>query len=245
MRRRIALLVLALVVLGASSAFASGFNLSWQDCGEAGIGNRTFACDRNTGGSTLVASFVPVAEIDSIAAVEVRIDLQSAGATLPSWWDLVVPGGCRAGDLAMSASLPTPTAEYCVDPWGGLAIGGVAVQTAASSGGLILQNAARIFAVAAVPPENTAPLELDVETLALRLDLSHARTVDADACSGCTTPACLVLRTMRIYSPSRPAGVEIVNPARSNFVTWQSGATTSCFVPVQNRTWGAIKERYR
>lgn len=245
MTLRTATFLSCLIVLGPASAFASGYNLAWNDCGSLGVSNRTFACNQNTGRSSMLLSFVTSGEIDSVQAVEARIDAQFASASLPRWWDLVNPGSCRPGDLQMVAALPALTSGECIDPWVGRAIGGVAYQTAASTGGLIPPNAARIYAVAAVPPENSVPIESEIEYFALRLDLSNGSTVGDGSCSGCSTPGCLQVRSLDLYTPGRPLGVPIRNPAVRSILFWQSGGGLVCQVPVQNRTWGAIKSLYR
>ena len=58
MRRAIPCLASLALLLFATSAQASGVNLTWVRCyGDGGVPNRAFACNANAGTNLLVGSF--------------------------------------------------------------------------------------------------------------------------------------------------------------------------------------------
>src|SRR6266540_3909371 len=66
----------ALLALAAGLASAqTGVNLSWTDCGAAGIQNATFACTSNIGTNALIGSVLPPAGADQVNGMVGIVDL--------------------------------------------------------------------------------------------------------------------------------------------------------------------------
>src|SRR5712691_11289697 len=101
MRPILAVLVLLVLPMFVPTAHAAGgLNLRWNACfGDAGVPNKTFACDRNTGVNTLVGSFVVGAEVPQVSGIQIYIDVATASSTLPAWWQFKNTGSCRATSL--------------------------------------------------------------------------------------------------------------------------------------------------
>jgi hypothetical protein len=139
-------LLLSFVV--ASGARAAGINLSWDDCGTAGVSNKTFACNTNSGGATLFGSFVAPSGITALVGVYAVLDLwsspDSVGTAMPDWWQ-VGASGCRSGALSVGFSFVTGP-YTCIDPWNGQATGGQDYAVGVPSA-----NHARLRLVGAVP----------------------------------------------------------------------------------------------
>ena len=82
-----------LTVFAAPSATADGINLSWDNCGAAGIQTKTFACNTNLATPfDLVGSFTPPAGINQLLGMSA--DLNVGSTSLPDWWKHGV-GECR------------------------------------------------------------------------------------------------------------------------------------------------------
>ncbi len=236
------LLSAALLALSASIASAAGLNLSWTACGSAGLANKTFACNVNTGAAeTMVASYVAPAGSQGITGMEAVIDLQSSTATLPAWWQFKNVGTCR--QTALSA---LPAGAACDgDYWAGQASGGI---TAYITPYAAAANRARLLIIYAVPSTLAAPIDADVEYFAFTASVSHAKTVGAGSCAGCADPVCIVLNEIKLTQAVGVGDFRIQNAAARNFVTWQGGVVSGgcpAVVPTQNRTWGAVKSLYR
>ena len=102
----------AMVALGLAVAPALAFaqttqlRLSWDHCAAEGyVGDRSFACNTNTGEDVLVASAVLGDEVPhtTIAAFEAFIDIRPTSQILPMWWQ-VLPGQCRPNALGLQAA---------------------------------------------------------------------------------------------------------------------------------------------
>src|SRR5262245_47226001 len=147
--KRVTLLCGLLLAMSASVAAASGLGLRWTECiGDAGTLNRNFGCAVNTGSSTLVGTFeLGAAGLGQTSGEEIVIDLGSASAALPAWWQFKNVGTCRTGSLAIGAA-PTANAANCADWGGGLAGAGLGAYIIGNRG----PNTARIVAASAVPP---------------------------------------------------------------------------------------------
>src|SRR5712692_6990472 len=97
--------LVALLLVSAGPAAASGVNLRWDQCfGDGGAANRSFACNNNSTPHPLVCSFVLPGPVAGVTRVSATILLASASATLPAWWELRGTTACRAG--AVSALPP-------------------------------------------------------------------------------------------------------------------------------------------
>lgn len=220
---------------------AEGLYLTWNECAAGGAAMRTasFPCDSNSGERSLYAAFTLPHAVDSVVAVVAVVDLQGQGAELPPWWRLE-PKGCRYPSLVATATFAAGGA--CEDFWGGEAtLGGPPSYAVGEPRGAASQ--ARIQAAFALLPERHRRLEAGPMYYALRLVLRNAGTT---TCGGCAEGACLVLNSILI---GRLEGgdllLETPGPGQANRATWQGSGVGCDPVPVQARTWGALKSLYR
>lgn len=253
-----ALLCSMLLALTASSvAAAPGVNLRWVECfGDTGVPNRSFACNVNTGSNLLVASFELGADLPQASGLEIVIDLATAATPLPDWWQIQNAGTCRVGSLS-AMGVPPAEALLCTDWSGGLSTAAVAAYRV----GLLGPNTARILEVSAVPSNQLQDLTGGLEYFAISTRITNQKTVGTGSCSGCSSPACIVLRGIKVVTPpvagqpSRDVSLSgATDPAAtSDFVTWQGGAgvvvggRTGCpqVIPTRRQTWSAVKGLYR
>ncbi|MBI5170952.1 MAG: hypothetical protein HZA61_15790 [Candidatus Eisenbacteria bacterium] len=235
---------LLLLAFFASTATAAGINLSWNDCGESGVANKTFTCSSNTFVAGLYASYMPPPGTVAITGNEVLVDLQSAGATLPAWWQFKNVGACRQTALSVSADF-TAGPTGCADYWSGLASGGVAAYTTPFNA---IANRARLFIIYATPVALAMPMDDNTEYYSVRISFLGTKTVGPGACAGCIEPVCLVLNQIKLTQPAGVGDYRLQNPLVRNFVTWQGGGPAfQCpgATPTRNTTWGSLKSQYR
>jgi hypothetical protein len=171
--------VLALL---ASSARASGVNMRWVRCyGDGGESNRAFACATNVGTNLLVGSFVIDSPLPMVSANEFTIDITTAAATLPAWWQFKNTGSCRQTSLQFNTSA-NPNDVVCVDWSTGQASGGIASYTVGAQG----PSTARILGVLAVPLSAVTDLPAGQEYFSFNVTINNQKTVGISSCSGCT-----------------------------------------------------------
>ena len=79
--------------------------------------------------------------------------------------------------------------------------------------------------------------------------ITNAKTVGADACSGCDTPVCIVFNSLKLM---QPAGVGDIYVSAGDmaydelYATWRGGPFDCPFVvPAHRGTWGQLKSLYR
>jgi hypothetical protein len=241
-----AFLVATLCALSCGIAWAApapGLYLSWNDCpgGASASPSATFSCDTESGEQDLIPAFVLSSPIDSVIAVEIVVDIQFAGFSVPSWWHLE-PAGCRFGRLAPS-TLPPP-ANACANFWNQDLSAGFLYLIGQPRGGA---NQARMVVSFALPDVKAARrLEADSLYLAARLALLHSNPTN---CVGCSTSACLVLNSILIGRVPGAAGGDVLlttpGPADANRATWQGSSANCSTVPVRPSTWGRLKGLYR
>jgi len=234
-----------LLALTASLASAGGINLAWTDClGAGGTGNRTFACNSNSGNNDLYISFDPPVNIPDVNGSNPIVDLQSASTPLPAWWLFKNAGACRLNSLSAISALP----GTCVDTWAGVGTPGVAAYLVTSVVPTIPLNRARILGSISVPTLSAAAVAPGTEYFCLMLRVNNAKSTGLGACAGCQDPVCLVLNEVLLTS-NNSGDNRITNPLGSNFATWQGGVVSApgcpAAVPVQNKTWGQVKSIYR
>jgi hypothetical protein len=248
--------LLAVALLAALPAHAgvvsaqAGVNLSWSRCSGEGVGtqNRAFACDTNTGQEVLVASFVLDQDMAQVSGNEVVLDLLSQADPLPAWWDLKNIGSCRATSLGMNTTANAGDV-VCVDWAQGGSTGGIgAYDTETPNGNLAIASRHRRLKIAlAVPISGLADLVAGTEYFSCNIVINHLHTVGTGACAGCAIPACIVLNSIKVTTPSpgsdRTLGAGTT--AGSNIVTWQAGVADCSAVPTRQETWGAVKALYR
>jgi hypothetical protein len=255
--RRLPLLLAALAVTFATSSHAYtsgpwGCNLRWDHCyGDGGALNKSFACDTNSGTETLVASFVPAWDIANVSGIEIVMNLASASALLPAWWQYKNAGTCRQGSLVASSAPVDPVVTNCPDWAAGQQAGGLAAYKI----GLMGPNTARILTVWAVPQQSLRFLSAGQEYFAQKLTIDHANTVGTGACVGCTTPVCIVLQSVNMTTPNIVNDRWLSGPANqtdSDYATWQGGVGVTSplgsgcpgATPAKQRTWSEVKALY-
>ncbi len=163
---------------------AGSLRLAWNACaGDGGSASRSFACNTNTGGETLVASFIAPPGLLSLTGFDAQIWLVAPeGQSIPAWWRLDATG-CRANQItgvqAASSCLPLVVGTS----------GWQIFQQAEYSGGLSLPNVLVIRVTGATTEPPGMPEEGQEYGL-FELYLSHAKTT---LCSGCPDSIKLML----------------------------------------------------
>lgn len=242
--------------LGLAVAVAhsgEGLYLSWNDCASGGGASRlTSACDTNAGSRRLYCAFRLPLPLDQVLGIEVVVDLQAEGATLPDWWHLEpanpasgTPPGCRYGSLSASQNFTGETG--CADFWHDAGSAVVQGYTPGDPPGGAAR--ARIKAAVALSSPDVASLDDTRMYYGVKLVLDDAKTVDPGSCAGCFTNVCLVLNAVWIKRAPGAAGgdrlLETPGSGNANWATWQ-GTTQDCVaVPVRRTTWGQLKSLYR
>ena len=247
------LLMMCVACLLATPAHAGvGMALRWDRCaGDAGVVNKNFACDVNTGSEALVGSFMLSVPSPGTAGLEIVLTLASASPTVPAWWQFRNAGTCRTSSLGMALMAP-PNAVHCAD-WAPLgdAAGGIGAYTNYS--GTLNPNMMRLLAVAAVPSTNLSDLVTDQEYFAFQFNLNHAKTTGTGACGGCTTPMCLLLQKIDVVTPTTHQALSTWWMSPDDlFATWQGGAGVTTTLgsgcplatPTRNATWSGVKALY-
>ena len=232
-----------LLAASATLASAAGVNLAWNNCvTDGGVQNITFACNVNTGNRGLVGSFVVDGDIPIVNGNELVVDLQSASAALPDWWQFTTAGVCRQTALSIAAH----NGANCPDMFEGQASMNIAAYQLAKHG---LANEARILCVNAVQAAAVVTLFAGQEYGIARWTITNTKTVGSPSCTGCTVPVCIVFNWAYISVVGHNNNNTLTSAANpgSNYVTWQGGAGTNCpaAVPTRNTTWGSVKSLYR
>ena len=250
-RRRTFACVLTLVrgvlaaAAGTRTAAAQGsIALRWNACDSLGDQQIAPVCGVNDGESRLVLTLRPDTSVTQVVGWALVLDVVTTTKPMPSWW-MLQPGGCRQGQLV--ADLPNGTEGSCADSWS--ALGGALVQSVIypRPGGDTSQL--RVVVGVSVPLANAVTLAANTPSLAAVLGLRYANTAGTGACTGCSTPACLVFNSAELVrAPGAPgnASVWLVTPLAGigSQALWGAGANCTA-VPVRNRTWGSIKALYR
>ena len=218
---RTPILLIALLALCASAARAQtvGVNLSWDECGDAGVLNEAFACNTNSGSLVAVGSFVAPDSITALTGTEMILDVVAEGDSLPSWWQLKYSGACRQSALGVNFIY---TGSTCEDYWSSVsgATGGVAAYVVGGAGA----NTARITLVAAVDQMQATSLTGGSEYFDFNLTINKTKTVGAGACAGCSTPVTITLSAVNLTQPVGVGDVLLTDAAARSYITWQGGA---------------------
>ena len=238
-----AILLCLVQLAAATAAAAAGLTLAWNNCaGDAGVQNIAFACNINTGSRGFVGSFVLDGDIPDVHGNVLVLDLQSASATLPDWWQFTTAGACRQTALSIAAH----NGANCPDMFEGQASMNIAAYQLAKHG---LANEARILCVNTMNAAVLWPLFAGQEYGIARWTIANTKTVGSPSCSGCTVPVCIVFNSANITTDAGLNDTKLTAAANpgSNFVTWQGGAGTNCpaATPTKNATWGSVKSLYR
>ena len=241
-----------LLALTASVALAGSFNLNYGGgCWSDGtpLTSKTFACNTNTGNVQFTASFIPlVAKTDWLGVTVILDGASNSGVNLPDWWQFFNTGACRSASLSVSGDFTGSPGVGCVDPFSGLAAGGIAAyQTTLYPPPFPLN----------VPPPNRFRLKVGLgittnisipgdgtEYYAVRGTINYGKTVGTPACAGCLVPLTMILE--EIGSTGEASGVEkITTPAANQCLSWQVGGPSCLETPAVNSTWGQVKSLYR
>ena len=246
MKKLTLLLCGSLLGLTATTAFAAGVNLAWDNCLAAGGGEqKRFDCNTNIGSATMVASVVAPADIVAWQVFDNYINFYSQTGVYPTWWQLRNQTGqtnqCRFSSLSVSPDFTgAPYLGACLDVFRGQGAGGTYYYT--------LQGAMASMRISfAVQPEYKDSLVAGAEYFTARATINYAKTVGTGSCDGCCDAMLIELVTVRILQPSTPGhDVDVTNPAVRNWIWWNHdnpdcGAVVSTRAP----TWGAIKALYR
>jgi len=232
MTRRFTLLALLLAV--AVPAAAQGIHLRWHNCAAGGgATNKAFACNTNLSTHVLATSFV-LAETTVVNSVAGTIDIVSASATLPAWWEF---RGCRSGSLFTNASF-VPI-DVCPRWTSGGCQSGISSYVVGVAG----PNTARIeFAEQPCTPSRT--LLPGIEYFGPILVFNSNRTLPSPSCDGCATGVCLTLTRLRVGT------LEITTPVLpdGNRITWQGGGpggVCDAITTARRSAWSQVKELFR
>jgi hypothetical protein len=237
-----------LLALTATVASAEGINYSWNECyASGGVGNKTFACNVNTGTNISIATYDPPPGLTLVNGSAVLLDLQSASNPLPLWWHYKNAGTCRLASLTVSADF-TSNLTDCADFWAGAATAGTGAYTIGFGGNPAY---ARLSVAIAVPGASAGPVSAGTEYYDVKINFNNAKTVGTGACAGCLDPVCLVVNNIQLTQPTGTPGgsPNITAVLQQNHITWQGGviggAGCPAEVPTQSRTWGQVKSIYR
>jgi len=223
--------------------------LTWTDCPLSGNATSAseFLCDFNEGFEELYCAFtLPQATGADVVGLIAVIDLQSSAPALPDWWQLAKSGGCRSGNLSISADFRQN--PDCVDPWTGDAVAEIQAYSVGEprSGA----NQVRIKAVCGVVPALARTLDATSVYYGLKLVIGNLFTYGFGSCAGCSEPACLVLNSIEIERTAGAPGGDLFlqtpGGGNGNWARWGGTPATDCtLVPTRAVTWGRVKSLYR
>lgn len=234
------LVVAALIaIVAAPNARAEGLNLSWDDCGNFGVSNKSFACNTNDAVFTLVGSLIRDAP-DSVVTVGGTLIIDADELLLPDWWKFRdnspgtnSPVACQdSGLFAIDDGQATSCPTLIVDPRSGGNYGWFPTTNFPDIGQIS-------FSTGSLSATETF-LEPGTEYAYFRLILHPTRTTGPGACAGCSSPLTITLTRGVLVRLDIAENYTITEPATRNFVRWDGGP-----VPVDQSTWGAIKRLYR
>ena len=248
------ILVVGLLALSATTAFAqSGLNLYVGDCGGGTTTSTvTNACTTNTGTAmTLVGSIVLPSSMADFVGCAAIVDVQTDAATIPDWWR-GDGAGCRSG--AITGLMDATVSPSSSTVWDGLSnilpVFAVQPNDPTRTGNDVPVSRVRLNMGAAQSSTTGSALTADgsTELGVVKFTITKAKSVGAGACTGCATPACIVLNEINIQpvSTSEP-WIRITNALGNNHIAYNNGLVLACpsAVPVKNHTWGEIKALYR
>lgn len=243
--RKTLLMAGALLAMTSTAALASGVDLAWNHCfGQTGAAEtRTSACAVTTGAQAMYASFNPPAGIARLEGIEVYVDYQVAGGSLPCWWNFAT-GQLRNTNLV---TLPVSPTDSNGDPTVLCGNHYFLANGAAGGGGGIVTGVDRgqLKGIGAIAAGTGLPVAAEAQQYGMGFRFTNLNT--GAGCLGCLDPACFVLNTINLTSLGVP-NVVLQNPTQRNYVTWQGNAAgTNCpgATPARNATWGSVKALYR
>ena len=244
------LTLFAALSLTAPAGAAPGIALAWDHCLSEGTGvqNKVFACNTNEGSNIMVGTFELTRTFEAVVGAEIIIQLATASAAIPSWWDLFNPGSCRPSSL--TANSAANLADLTCPSWGGGDLQAFLAAYCKSTGTCVdhptAANQVRVKLVEAVPSNVPKTLSGGQPYFAFNLVLNHQNTVGAGSCAGCDVPVCIVLNSINVTSFAENRFISNPSAPGGNFVSWQGGGPgCPAATPVRNATWGSVKSLYR
>jgi hypothetical protein len=249
-----------MLALTASAALAGHLNLSWgPECAsDALVTNKNFACDTNSGSSTMVVSFVPANTHARLLGADVVITgATCADPVITNWWQFKNTGACRISALSAN-TLISGSAMGCLDAWGGQGTATIdyygdpvliAIPVPPVQG-----NRVYIKVGCSVPTEVALGVEEGREYFLCNVVVNHANTVGPGSCTGCLDPMIWGLRSIMLGYQDRTeppvfTSEQIGEPLVNQLISWQGAPPWwwdhRCEVATQNKTWGQIKSLYR
>jgi hypothetical protein len=242
--------VVAAMLTFVSAAHAGGVNMRWSNCfGEgSGTDNRTFGCASNAGTNILVCSFVLDADVAQVSGNELVVDFISQSPTLPLWWEMKDAGTCRAPALGFN-TVANSNDLVCIDWAQAQSTGGIGAYNAnlGSIDGAFAAQHRRLVIALATALAGFQDLVSNTEYFSCNIPISNVRTVGTPSCTGCTTPVCIVLNSLKVTTFTGADDVTLGTGTApgTNVVTWQGTGADCAAVPTKNVTWGAVKALYR
>ncbi len=254
--KRLVLLCGALMLLGASAAYANGLNFTWTDatggCWSDGVQvtNKTFACNTNTGSMKMCGSYKCDVDHPNFVGVEIVVDGRTFdGSAVPDWWQLFNTGSCRPTSLLSAYDFTGAPGTGCTDPWTGLATGGIAAwQTNLFPPPPPLNvpttDWMRLKLAAATP--NPAPIVAGTESYAFYATILFTKTIGSPACAGCNTAVTFAFNQIKVAENTGPVEFMTTPLAGGNqCLTYNTSSLPCSAVPTHNRSWGQVKSLYR
>jgi len=257
------LMGVALLALPASTAFAIGIDMQWNDCiGSASIAfNKNFTCTGTVNQNyNLVMQFKPGQDLPAFVSATAILDLQDETAgPLPPFWHYEDAGCQRSGSSKGVAIFDVPIATDVVngcaaqddaaggdgrmsDPWGGDGTGGaeaIAVYIPDSP----VPGRARFGLLDSSAAES--PLTAGRNYYLFHLQFNNKNRT---ACTpGCTHKVAIVFNSVTLESDKGDPAVILFTPDKGqNCGIVNSAAASTCqATPTQNTTWGQLKAMYR
>jgi hypothetical protein len=231
--------VLAWVAIGwltsASVAHGQAVGLSWDGCG-SGVSIKTFACDTNVGGETVVVSFVAPLNLPKVAKAEVQMAVCFENLVSLGWWEVQGFGVCRPGALTGAIAPPDGDCAPIWDPAGGTTVQIIVPRGVTGLGGFEFDPIASLS-----DSSRTLDMARGQRYELMRLRIDNAQTVGAGACGGCSIGASIVANSVWLYSTDGHG----YGTAGSTSISWQKPTNCIGFTPVRKSTWGAVKTLYR
>jgi hypothetical protein len=241
-------LLAVLTLLGPRESSGGGFNIGWNDCGNNGVEARSFACNTESGTNVFYISAMPDQPIAQLVAVDAQMSVYSSGTSLSPWWHLESTGGCRTRSLTANFNF-TAGPYTCEDPWGGVAMGGIAWLYFDLNAG----SRARLRVVCAIQPSAAITVNTGSEYYMCSIAINNSGATSS-SCGGCGDAVCLVLDQVVLGQPSSDISVAptlpdlvLTSPLFRQKITWQSGSTGSQCAAIntpKQSTWGKLKSLY-
>jgi hypothetical protein len=255
--KKLLLLTIALLALGAATAIADSMNLGYA-CRVST--NNTLAttndfspvaaaaaaggtCDDGisyTATKGFIASFKTTTDMPNWGGTHILLTVQT-NTPMPDFWN-VAAGGCasRLGTVSCPNTVVSGGAN-CVNMF-------VATPTdnQSDNNAVTVDAASGRVVVNSFHVRNTTTVLLAANSNLGGYLANNVRVAPdgADVCAGCDAPACVTLDQVEYFSASDNR--TITTPELRAFLTW-NGGTVNCpgSTPTKNSTWGRVKALYR